>query len=604
MPFPTARAFVLALAAAFAVSTPVAAAPHNVIIFVADGLRSRIVTPQTAPAIAALRAQGVDFQNSHSLFPTVTTPNASAIATGHRIGDTGDFGNSVYAGAAMPAPYSSSIVGLEDDTMLGLMNARFGGNYLGETSLLQAARAKGYATAVLGKHGPAAIQDVTARDGKGSIVIDDRTGSAGGIPLAPDVQAAIAAAGLPVVAPGRGANGRSGTFDTPGTLVANIDQGDWFTGVAAKALIPRFKAAGKPFVMVFWSRDPDGTQHGNGDSLQSLQPGINGPTSLAAIRNASNDLQALRDALKAQGLEADTDIIVTADHGFSTLSRDSQTSGSAKLSYAGVKPGQMPQGFLAIDLAKDLGLGLFDEKGATVSPAGGTYPRSGALLGADPARPSVVVAPNGGAIDIYLTGPDAKGLAPRIVRSLTRQDYVSAIFVHDRFGGLAGALPMSSIGLVGSALTPAPSIVVGLRNFSTGCADPELCGAEISDAGQQPGQGTHGSFGRQDTHNFMAAVGPDFKAGFVDPAPVSNADWAITVAHILGLDLHPRGKATGRVMREALAGGGPAPVSKRAKLRSKPAANGFVTELDYQAAAGQTYFDAAGMQGRTIGLRP
>ena len=37
--------------------------------------------------------EGVDFRNSHSLYPTVTTPNASAIATGHYIGDTGDFGN-------------------------------------------------------------------------------------------------------------------------------------------------------------------------------------------------------------------------------------------------------------------------------------------------------------------------------------------------------------------------------------------------------------------------------------------------------------------------------------------------------------------------------
>ncbi len=28
-----------------------------------------------------------------------------------------------------------------------------------------------------------------------------------------------------------------------------------------------FKARNKPFVLVFWSRDPDGTQHNQGDSL-------------------------------------------------------------------------------------------------------------------------------------------------------------------------------------------------------------------------------------------------------------------------------------------------------------------------------------------------
>ena len=59
-------------------------------------------------------------------------------------------------------------------------------------------------------------------------------------------------------------------------------------------MLPLFKERGKPFVMVFWSRDPDGTQHNQGDSLGALMPGINGPTSLAAIRNADNDLGQLR----------------------------------------------------------------------------------------------------------------------------------------------------------------------------------------------------------------------------------------------------------------------------------------------------------------------
>src|ERR1700760_4212315 len=83
------------------------AAPRNVIIFVADGLRSHRLTPQTGPALAAVRAEGVDFANSHSLFPTVTTANGSAIATGHLLGDTGDFGNTIYAGEPFAAPHAS-----------------------------------------------------------------------------------------------------------------------------------------------------------------------------------------------------------------------------------------------------------------------------------------------------------------------------------------------------------------------------------------------------------------------------------------------------------------------------------------------------------------
>ena len=56
--------------------------PHNVILFVPDGLRALKVTPETAPAMAALRDRGVNFKNPHSLFPTFTTANASAMATG------------------------------------------------------------------------------------------------------------------------------------------------------------------------------------------------------------------------------------------------------------------------------------------------------------------------------------------------------------------------------------------------------------------------------------------------------------------------------------------------------------------------------------------
>ena len=439
---------------------------------------------------------------------------------------------------------------------------------------------------------------MTARDGVASIIIDDQTGpNAEGIPLAPDVAAAMKAAGLQTSAPDRGLNGWGGAYNMPGVQVANVEQQNWFVGVATKVVLPRFKAAGKPFVLVFWSRDPDGTQHDQGDSLNSLVPGINGPTTLKAFKNASNDLQALRDTLKALGLDGDTDIVVTADHGFSTMSRESQTSAAAKLRYPDVVPGFLPRGFLSIDLAKALNLRLTDHTGVDVDPSKGFYPKNGALLGADPSHPQIVIAPNGGTTLIYLPGADAKILAPRVVEFLTGQDYTGAIFVNDALGELPGALPMSRIGLIGSARTPQPSIVVSFKSFSTGCADPEMCGVEVADSSQQQGQGIHGAFSRADTHNFMAAIGPDFKAGFKDPAPVSNADWANTLAQVLGLDLGGEGHLRGRVMAEALKDGAEPPTPREIVLRSAPAANGFVTVLNAQEAAGETYFDAAGAPG-------
>jgi len=602
------RSLSWALAAAAVLAAGVAeAAPRNLIIFVTDGLRYKSVTEAVAPGLAAVRREGVDFANSHSLYPTVTTANASAIATGHHLGDTGDFGNTIYVGEPLPAPSGLPLAALEDNANLGLMNDRFEGNYLGEVSLLQAARAKGYATAVIGKQGPVAVQDVTARDGTGTIVIDDDTGGGDpgeALPLAPEVTAAIKAAGLRTSTPDRGLNAGGGAYNMPGVLVANVDQQAWFTSVAVKVLLPMWKAQGKPFVLIYWSRDPDGTQHAQGDSLNELDPGINGPTSKAAIANASKNLAALRAALKDLGLEDETNVVVTADHGFATKSLQSATSPAAKFRYRDVVPGFMPQGFLGIDLSKALGLKLFDGAGVEVDPAQGFYPKGGARLGADPNHPDIVLAPNGGTSLIYLPGANAKALAPRVVEALTRQDYTASIFVADALGPIAGTLPTSKINLVGSSRTPSPSIAVSFKTWDTGCGEPEMCAVEIADSGQQQGQGIHGAFGRHDTHNFMAAVGPDFRKGFVDPAPVSNADWAPTLARIMGLDLKGRGQLKGRVMREALAADGAAVESQAWTLRSDPGPGGFVTILNGQTAEGVNYFDAAGSAGRTVGLKP
>ena len=591
------------LAAARASADP---PPRNLVIFVADGLRSGMVDASTAPGFDAVRREGVYFAESHSLFPTVTTANASAIATGHALGDTGDYGNYLYAGEKLGFPVSGMTAALEDDPSLALVNDRYGGNYLNETSLVAVARAHGYATAVIGKAGPAAVQDIAALSGGEGILIDDNTGwrDLGGAKLPPDLVQAIKAAGLDAAAPDRGLNTDPGSYIMPGVRVANVDQQNWFADVVAKVLLPRFKAEGKPFVIVFWSRDPDGTQHAQGDSLNALKPGINGPTSLAGIRNAADDLQRLRDALAAEGLAGNTDVFVTADHGFSTVSKASATSAAAKLSYRDVPAGFLPPGFFAIDLAKALKLPLHNGNGLEVELSEGFHPRgAGTVLGPDPDHPLVTIAANGGMEDLWLAGSDRPALARRIVDALIAEDYVSAIFVDDDLGPIPGTLPTSLIGMKGASLTPTPSIVVGLKSFGGDCAAPTNCVVEVADTELQQGQGIHGAFHRGDTFNFMAAAGPDFKRGYVDPDPVGNADVAVTLAHVLGLPLPAKGKLVGRVLSEALAGGPDSQPASHRIVRSAPGAGGFVTQLDLSEAGGETYYDEAGAPGRTFGLR-
>ena len=599
-------AFAAQSALAQTTATPPAAKPHNVIIFVADGLRSGIVTDDNAPTFAAIRRNGVDFHNSHSLYPTVTTVNASAIATGHGIGDTGEFSNNLYLGLPpLKAAYNSLIGDMEDDGVLLEYNSKMAGNYLDEISLLAAARAQGFNTAAIGKEGPILIQDIGAGDGQSTVIIDDETGSKAPnhVPVSDTIKAAIAAAGLDARAPDRGLNGWGGAYNMPGVIVPNKQQQDWFVGVATKVVLPKFAADGKPFALVYWSRDPDGTQHNEGDSLNQLVPGINGPTTMAAIRNASDNLQALIDTLKSLGLYDTTDIIVTADHGFATISKHSKTAAAAKMNFSSdTLPGYLPLGYVAIDLAKTLGLKMWDANGLEIDLKV-DHPKGGTLLGNDPKHPDAMVVSGGGSDIIYLDQDKASVLAPKIIAALSKQDYTGGLFADDSLGTIPGALKFSDIGLTGSGKTPRPAIYVSFKTFSTGCANPEICAVVVADGAQQQGQGTHGSLSRAESHNFMAAQGPDFKAGFLDTAPVSNADLAPTLAHILGIDMPAKGALTGRIIDEALANGGDAGVSTPVTKRSTPAANGFVTVLEAQAFDGKTYFDAAGMPGRVVGLK-
>ena len=575
-------------------------APRNLILFVADGLRGRIVSAETAPALIALRDEGVWFRNSHSLFPTFTTANASAMATGHYLGDTGDFSNGIFAGFKLASAKGSVVPFVENDAVLKELSTHYDGNWLHETTLLAAARSAGFSTAALGKLGPTLIFDLSDRNNSPTVVFDDATGTPTGVPLSPEIIDALSAAGLPAATPSRGDNAKAGDAKTPGTTVANVAQQAYFVDVVRKVLLPMFKARGKPFMLVFWSRDPDGTQHNEGDSLNKIVPGINGPTTMAAIRNADSNLASIREALAAADLTATTDIVVTSDHGFATISRESKTSPAAKIQFDDVPQGFLPPGFLAIDLSRMLHLPLFDpDNGNAPIPPNAHVAWGNGVLGSNPDDPDIVIAVNGGSDLVYLPHGQRR-LAQRVVEALLTQDYVSGIFVHDAFGEIPGTLPLSAINLVGAALPPVPAIVVNFRSFSSGCPQPTNCTVVVSDGRLQQGQGMHGSFSRGETLNFMAAVGPSFRRGFIDDAPASNADLGVTIAKLLQLNITPKGTLIGRVLHEARPGG-TTPAAQHHVRRSKPA-KGLETILEYQTVGHTRYFDAAGFPGRTSGL--
>jgi arylsulfatase A-like enzyme len=692
---------------------------RNIVVFVADGLRPGSINAIDTPTLFGIKQTGVNFANSHSLFPTFTTPNASAIATGHYLGDTGDFSNTVYTGYPVLNANGSVTPFIENDPILADINANSNladpdtgfnkNNFLTEESLLAYARLNGYSTAAIGKLGPVAIQDVTqdVRTGGATtpnitpktVILDDSTyvnsianattppvnsvGSQSAIPLSTTIANDLNKVGLiglnipgtttPATTIGSiRSNQPSGNLTTAGTLNSNAQQQQYFADATTKAILPQFVAdiASKNsngFATVYWSRDPDGTQHNNGDAFNAADPGnnsltigINGPTVKKGVADADANLAQIIAYLKAtddpanpgKKLYDNTDIFVTADHGFSTISKQAvgvtfdaagkptytnTTSYAASLSYyttdatTGVKTptvraGFLPPGFVAIDLAKDLGSTLYDPnkptatvttaninniqytaidptKGLTTTSGNGVIGGSGKVVdGIIDKATQVVVAANGGSDLLYVPSNDP-ALVKQIVSLLSQKDYISGIFTDDKFGDVPGALKLSTIGLKGTAELPTPSIVINFKTFSTNPNDPNdpQSQVEVADTTLQQGQGMHGSFGRGDTFNNMLAIGPDFKSGYIDTAPVSNADVVPTLAKVLGWTLPSVGTLVGRAATEALVGGPNSVESTESTLTSTPV-NGKSTVLNVQSVGNTQYFDAAGVAGGTVGL--
>jgi hypothetical protein len=610
--------------------------PRNAIIFVADGLRHGSVNSIDTPALHRVRTEGVHFANSHSVFPTQTMPNSAAIATGHYPGDTGQFANNIFIGyplfdsGAFGQPRGTMVPDVEDGIVLADINERFGGNFLREASLLAYARSYGYNTAALGKTGPAALQDLTEVDPvRGvlrdpvTVIIESATGTTGAVPLSPATMALLESAGLPPAPPPR--NQSNGTNEVPGASAPNVAHQQWFADATTKAILPAFVKSPEPFVLVFWSGDPDQTQHAQGDSLNQLTPGINGSTSRSAVQNADRNLKQILDYLDLHpDVRDNTNVFVTSDHGFSTVSRrEIDAAGRVTKSYSAtlkyvdqsgrqeVNTGHLPPGFLAIDLAHYLGLPLYDpelqvsdERGVkrymkvdpTIArPTSDVRQRlstGAALIGgagriSHPTDASVVIAQT----SVYVPGNNRR-LVQRIVPFLAAQDYVGGIFVNDRFGQMPGALRMSDVGLVGGATLPKPAVVINFRSFSLDAANPHMSGVIVGGVRQQ-GQGDHGSLSRANTLNNMAAIGPDFRRRFVDEAPVSNADVQPTLAHVMRMKIPSLGKLRGRVITEALAGGPPTMRVRSRVERSGASEGGLSTVLMYQVADDRIYLDEA-----------
>ena len=381
--------------------------------------------------------------------------------------------------------------------------------------------------------------------------------------------------------------------------------------------LSRVTQQNRPFILVYRLRALDALATEPAKSMASAHPGVEGVAG-ALLINTDRTLSILERKLQERGLFATTNIVVVAEHGRSTVWKQSRTSYTGEMSFSGVPSGNLPPGFVAIDLIKamlheDGGLSLYDPglNHETVHWWEGRYPTSGvAMIAVSRVRPQVTVVAHGGYDAIYMPETlDKRELARRgrfIVERLFLQDYVSGVFVNeDRVGRVDGALSLKHLGATAGVYEEQlPDIVVNFTSSLMRCGHPTICAASIADTSVQEGQDMAEGFSRAETSSFMAARGPDFRESFSSRTPASPADMMRTIEALVGLKANADSKKEARELKETLRGSErkPEPRVRTRVVSSTKSENGDLVEVHLLSVDGLDYLEAAGAPGRSVGV--
>jgi arylsulfatase A-like enzyme len=313
-------------------------------IMVWDGLRPDFVSAEVTPNLWRLARHGVWFERSYAVYPTLTRANSPAISTGCRPGRAGVPGNSLCI------PVNGSLVEFTtgDAANLQRLSEADGRPILLVDTLADRVHRAGGTTVVVGAGSP------------GSAFLQHPRASATG-----DL---VIARGLP------GLDAVRTRFGAPPALRLPATAWDaYFTRLIAEHIVPALT----PTLLVFWHTDPDHTNHALGHVA---------PESAQALRDADDNLGTILDSYDHLGLRSATAVVVTSDHGSSSITR-------------------------------------------RVAPA-----RDVSVL-----APEAVVAENGGSTFVYSTDP-------AVVPAMRELDYLGPVFSRD---GQGQTFPLAMAGLAG-----------------------------------------------------------------------------------------------------------------------------------------------------------
>jgi hypothetical protein len=356
--------------------------------------------------------------------------------------------------------------------------------------MLQAAQAKGLTTVAIGKFGAAFIQDYR----RGRLVLDDD--AAMPLSLAKEIQTA----GYPL--PRNSVNAYP-----PGALALADNNGDPTAPIAIQRLkdgqtanpldrtgalsrrgftylttvfVDYILPTKKPDLTIFWSKEPDATTHAYGPGTYN---------SIDATKFNDEILGRVVEKIRQLGWEQTTDIIITQDHNHSTVSGN-LTHFPLREIVDGRVGDPNPQGYSVSGFVRTAelldrdGLKAYDGAGCREIPIlsgilstgsalqpvkndtdGGLCGRTQKYTSPNFAIPkllsagSVVVAANAGSD--YLFVPDGNVNTVRAaITSLQSRLPFGAIFASDKYGEIAGTLPMSLINAENSIPGRSPDIIV------------------------------------------------------------------------------------------------------------------------------------------------
>ena len=257
------------------------------LVIVIDGLRPDSVTAGETPNLAQLRREGVNFTNSHAVFPTVTRANAAAIGTGVYPARNGIFGNSLYVRAVDP----SRAFGNDDHRNLLRLDAVTGGRMLMAKSLAEILAERGKTLAVISSGSTGGTLLINPRGPQGVGVLVNGYWEPGTRIAFPDAINQALLRRFPA-APRPG-----------GARDSYIAPVNWTQRVLNEFLLPDVK----PDVVINWITEPDHTQHAFG---------AGSPEARAAIRDVDREIGLLLERLRQLNMADRTNIIVVSDHGF------------------------------------------------------------------------------------------------------------------------------------------------------------------------------------------------------------------------------------------------------------------------------------------------